>query len=326
MPRLGVNVLRWLLLAANLAALGGLGYLAFGLFVPAEDDQLRISLPDPASVFVSTEVRQTFDAKDLNQILRIHKDMPRAKPEAKPVEVAQPPLAEGGPLSGWEVATTIVYGGRKLASIQEKVQQAVITPGSRTTVGAPDPRSGRGRATTSRPRATPQRRANPQTAQRMKGVFEGSTFRIDGNHYQALRVTIDPCELEYRDVASGRPYKLTGAVNPWLGYEPGSAGGILLRGLEAAELGIDPTQNPLQAAQEAAAQDDRGEVKKANEPAAAAPAARPGATPTANDARAKEDAAENQKAQLQELQKNMPEADKKAVQEALQGAGGKPQR
>jgi hypothetical protein len=337
MPRLGVNTLRWLLFVVNLAALGGLGYLSWNLFSAGARDQLRIGLPDPSEVAVSEEVRKTFDAKDLNQILRVHKDAPRAKAEPKPVETAPPPLVEGGPLSGWEVAVAIFAEEKWFASLQEKVQQNIVPnqPGQRT-VAPPDPRGGRARPGASRPRQPVTRRAAPQTALRTKWVVEGHDFKIDGNSYQALRVSVAPSELEYRDQATGRVYKLSGAVNPWTGYDPGTRGAITLRGLTDEELGIDPTQNPLAAAQGAAAADERGEVKKAGDPAApaAAPGAEPAAKPTPisreaakNAAAVREDKnAEASREKLQEIERmQLPEEERKAIQEALQGAGEKPQ-
>ena len=56
MPRLGVNTIRWILLGANVVALVGLVYLAFGL-VSASGDQLRAALPDPAEYVIPPDIR-----------------------------------------------------------------------------------------------------------------------------------------------------------------------------------------------------------------------------------------------------------------------------
>jgi len=330
MPRIGVNALRWLLFVVNLGALAGLGLLSWNLFVPGAGDQLRIGLPDPTSVAVSAEVRKTFDAKDLNQILRVHKDAPRAKPDPRPVEAAPPPLVEGGPLSGWEVAVAIFSEGHRCASLQEKVQQSIVgNQPTQRVVAPPDPRGGRARAGSSRPRPTPRGRPAPQTQLRSRFVVEGDEFKIDGNSYQALRISIEPSELEYRDHSTGRTYKLSATEAAWQGYEPGDRGMITLRGLseeELEELGIAPAQNPLTAGQGAPNADDRGEVKKAGTPPApeAAPTAREAAK---NSAAAREERnTEEERAKLRELeQMKIPEKDRKAIDEALKGAGEKPQ-
>ena len=126
MPRLNVNTLRWLLLGANLLALGGLIALGWNL-VGGSGDQLRASLPEPGKFVVSPDLQQTIDSAQLNSLIRIHKTLPPEVAKPKPPEPEDLEVHQGGPLDQWEIAsTTIDPAGRKYLTLEQKVETSAV--------------------------------------------------------------------------------------------------------------------------------------------------------------------------------------------------------
>ncbi len=323
MPRLGVNALRWLLLASNVGVLTGLGFLGWDLFMPGADKQLHIALPEPDAVKVPMQAHSNFNPRDLNQIIRVHKDKPVVRSEPRIQEPELPSIQSEGPLQGWEITMTLRSKSRGFASIAEKVVQNVVTPGRTGAQGRPPTRNTRSRGPSSRTRQTrtPTRRTAVANASRTKFFGEGEDFSIDGNLYLARRISSSPRELEYEELENvterptGRRYTLTGDLPEWLGYEPNERGGILIRGLLDDELDIDPTRvgqaPPAEAVVNA---DERGEVRRTSEQPRRAPA------PPTNRDQKKEDV-ENAKREIEKM-KGMSDDERKAVKDALQPRPG----
>lgn len=258
MPRIGVNTLRWLLLVVNVGALAGLSYLGFDIAF-GSDQQLRTTLPDPASVAVAEQAQDNIDAQVLNAVVMVHKAQPPRVAAPKPPPVRELPDAmQEGPLSDWEIVNLLASDGRRSATIEESVQQNVVNQVTQPTRG----RAIRTRSARSRTTRQPTRRTAVPTTSRTKYLREGREFTIDGVDYVALRISMEPQEVEYA-LADGsqRRYILVGEDAEWTGFDEIDGGGILLTGLTDEELGLEPGANPAAGVPETS-EDDRGSVRR----------------------------------------------------------------
>ena len=267
MPRLGVDALRWLLVLLNLAALGGAVFLGQRLVMKGVEDQVRSELPGASVFAVPEEVEKVFDSRQVNRIQGLwkrEKPKPPAPVEAPP-QPDLPEVADGGPLSGWEIAYVVIPpgGGLRGASIQEKQVETAV-PG----VGARPPTTAR-RAPTSRSARrsvrTPRRVAAPQAqVGRSKYVREGVPFRIEDSWFTPVRISATPDEeMEFKDEA-GRTFVLLRENFPEAPQIEENDGVLVLRGLSPEDLQDEAA--PGQPATQAVPDDRRGEVQRGGVP------------------------------------------------------------